>query len=48
MSEELICGALFSKPDVRDYVASATLSEFPVEFELDMPKIKNQGRRRAW
>jgi hypothetical protein len=43
MSEELICGALFSKPDVRDYVASATLSEFPVEFELDMPKIKNQG-----
>lgn len=43
MNEELICGALFSKPDVRDYVASSKLSEFPAEFELDMPKIKNQG-----
>ena len=43
MGEEFVCGALFSKPDVRDYVASTTLSEFPVEFELDMPKIKNQG-----
>lgn len=43
MSEEFICGAIFSKPDVRDYVATTQLSEFPKEFELDMPKIKNQG-----
>lgn len=43
MSKELSFGALFSKPDVRDYTAATTLSEFPVEFELDMPKVKNQG-----
>lgn len=43
MSENFVCGALFSKPDVRDYVASTHLLEFPKEFELDMPKIKNQG-----
>lgn len=42
MSEEFVCGALFSKPDVRDYVAYTELSDFPKEFELDMPKIKNQ------
>ena len=42
MSEEFVCGALFSKPDVRDYVAYTKLSEFPAEFELDMPKVKNQ------
>ena len=42
MSEEIICGALFPKPDVRDYVAHAGLSELPDEFELDMPKVKNQ------
>lgn len=42
MSEEFVCGALFSKPDVRDYTASSQLSEFPTEFELDMPKVKNQ------
>lgn len=41
---ELIKGALFSKPDVRDYVAKTTVSEFPDEFELEMPKVKNQGR----
>lgn len=42
MSEEFVCGALFSKPDVRDYTAYTELSEFPKEFELDMPKVKNQ------
>lgn len=39
-------GALFSKTDVRDYkidCASAP-AEFPKEFELDMPKVKNQGQ----
>jgi hypothetical protein len=40
---EFIKGALFSKPDVRDYVATTTLTEFPKEFELDMPRVKNQG-----
>jgi C1A family cysteine protease len=43
MSEEFVCGALFSKPDVRDYKAKAKSHEIPDEFELDMPKIKNQG-----
>ena len=47
MSEEFVCGALFSKPDVRDYVASTKMSEFPKEFELDMPKVKNQGSVRS-
>ena len=42
MSEEFVCGALFSKPDVRDYTAYTELSDFPKEFELDMPKVKNQ------
>ena len=38
-------GALFSKKDVRDYkidCASAPV-EFPAEFELAMPKVKDQG-----
>lgn len=43
MSKELSLGALFSKPDVRDYTASTKQSEFPDEFELKMPKVKNQG-----
>ena len=43
MNENFVFGALFSKPDVRDYVASTKLSEFPEEFELAMPKVKNQG-----
>ena len=43
MGKEFVCGALFSKPDVRDYVAHTKLAEFPSEFELDMPKVKNQG-----
>jgi C1A family cysteine protease len=43
MSEEFVCGALFSKPDVRDYTAYTKLSDFPAEFELDMPKVKSQG-----
>ena len=37
-------GALFSKKDVRDYkidCASAPV-EFPAEFELEMPKVKDQ------
>ena len=38
MSEEFVCGALFSKPDVRDYVAKTKLSGFPTDFEL----VKNQ------
>ena len=42
MNEKFVCGALFSRPDVRDYVAHTQLSEFPKEFELDMPKVKNQ------
>ena len=43
MSEEFVCGALFSKPDVRDYTAYTMQSDFPIEFELDMPKVKSQG-----
>lgn len=43
MNENFVLGALFSKPDVRDYIASTKLSEFPEEFELNMPKVKNQG-----
>ena len=43
MSKEFSLGALFSKPDVRDYVATAKQSELPDEFELPLPKVKNQG-----
>lgn len=43
MSKEFVCGAVFSKPDVRDYVASTQQSDFPDEFELELPKVKNQG-----
>lgn len=43
MSKVFSLGALFSKPDVRDYTASAKQSEFPDEFELKLPKVKNQG-----
>lgn len=43
MSKELICGALFSKPDVRDYTANTNVAEFPDEFELKLPKVKNQS-----
>lgn len=42
MGKDFSLGALFSKPDVRDYTASATLSDFPDEFELKIPKVKNQ------
>ncbi len=42
MSKEFSFGALFSKPDVRDYKASTSQSEFPDEFELKLPKVKNQ------
>ena len=39
-------GALFSKTDVRDYKIDCATApvEFPDEFELEMPKVKNQGR----
>ena len=43
MSKERILGALFSKPDVRDYVATTKMEEFPDAFELKLPKVKNQG-----
>ena len=38
-------GALFSKKDVRDYMIDCATApaEFPKEFELKMPKVKNQG-----
>lgn len=38
-------GAIFSKKDVRDYKAVCTVAaeEFPKEFELKMPPVKNQG-----
>ena len=36
-------GALFSKPDVRDFVASTTQRDFPKEFKLNLPKVKDQG-----
>ena len=39
------CGAILSPIDVRDYkVACAAMAEdFPEEFELSMPNVKNQG-----
>ena len=43
MSKNFSLGALFSKPDVRDYVAYSQSNEFPDEFELKLPKVKNQG-----
>lgn len=37
-------GAIPSPIDVRDYrIACASNVEFPAEFELEMPKVKNQG-----
>lgn len=42
MSDKFVFGALFSKPDVRDYTARTEITEFPAEFELDMPGVKNQ------
>lgn len=38
-------GAIFSGVDVRDYkgVCCANTQEFPKEFELSMPDVKNQG-----
>lgn len=37
-------GAIPSPIDVRDYrIACASNVEFPTEFELEMPKVKNQG-----
>ena len=39
------CGAIPSPIDIRDYkgVCVATATSFPDEFELPMPKVKNQG-----
>jgi C1A family cysteine protease len=42
MNDQFEFGALFSKPDVRDYTAHTELTTFPDEFELDMPGVKNQ------
>lgn len=40
-----VCGALFSKKDVRDYkIDCATQTNFPFKFELKMPKVKDQGK----
>lgn len=37
------CGALFSIPDLRDYRATTTKTDFPKSFKLNMPEVKNQG-----
>ena len=42
MSKNYSLGALFSKPDVRNYIATTNNTEFPDEFELKLPKVKNQ------
>lgn len=46
MSEQKSLGAIFSPPDVRDYriACAAAPVEFPAEFELPMPEVKNQGQ----
>ena len=36
-------GALFSAKDIRDYRLATVASDFPKEFELPMPEVKNQG-----
>ena len=43
--EDYICstGAIISPPDIRDYRFETTGSNFPTEFELKMPPVKNQG-----
>lgn len=41
--ENQACGALFSVPDLRDYVAKSPIHEFPESFELSMPEVKSQG-----
>lgn len=38
-----VCGSLFSIPDLRDYIATSKATEFPKEFKLTMPRVKNQG-----
>lgn len=40
-----VCGAGFSKPDLRDYkiAKSSIQSSFPEEYELSMPLVKSQG-----
>lgn len=36
-------GSLFSIPDLRDYIATTSETVFPESFELNMPRVKNQG-----
>lgn len=43
MEKEFICGSLFSIPDPRDYIGKSSAKEFPKEFKLTMPNVKNQG-----
>lgn len=38
-----VCGALDSPPDIRDYRFATVNEDFPEEFELPMPAVKNQG-----
>jgi C1A family cysteine protease len=43
MSKEIVCGAVSSGVDVRDYTAHTEKTEFPSDFTLNLPKVKNQG-----
>ena len=43
MEENLICGAILSAPDIRDYHLHAKTNKFPESFELPMPEAKQQG-----
>lgn len=38
----IVCGSLGSVPDLRNYVATSTITDFPKEFKLTMPTVKNQ------
>ena len=43
MENEFVCGSLYSIPDLRDYIATTSKTEFPEKFQLTMPRVKNQG-----
>lgn len=43
MSTEYGKGSIFSVPDLRDYRGVTSQAEFPKEFSLLMPAVKNQG-----
>jgi hypothetical protein len=43
MEENLICGAILSAPDIRDYHLHTKTNKFPESFELPMPEAKQQG-----